>query len=302
MRGSGSQARLIEDFLRREYGVKRVDIEHRSKHAKLHWTHEGSAYSYLCSRNTTSDGHAAIQNARSNIRKMMRGPAFNPVLEEGTVEEMMQDVRERAAKLIAAEQEVIARQAEPAPETAKIWPVLAGAYNASPAAKEPTLNLMFPAGIAKEMPTFEIEAMDPEHWKLTPNGPRKWSMTKGKGARTNITCWGSPPFASIRCDAIQADGEVLVYVPLSQRRPPVRSPHYKRPAFAVPAPRQPQTEEKIAMHQRPVPHPMPPLVEVPPMEFRMRVILEQARELEKTTPYRLIRQDDRLVWQAPVIA
>ncbi len=320
MRGSGSQQRHIEDFLRREYGVRQVRVEQRTKHARLHWDHQGSAYAYTVSRNTTADGYHALKNAKAEIRRMMRGPVFNPVLEEGKMEEAMAVIRDKAiggdwpVHTVPEPAPELPIEPPPAPEPAKVWPVMVSGYRN--ATCSPAIHFIFPAAIADTLPAFSVEQLDPEHWRFRP-GPRPWRSVPWSPngcLRTSITAdSNTEAFRSMPVDAIEADGEVLVFCPLADRVPPMIK-HRPPSKYAVtplkeepmPEPTIPEQrdaiEEKIAMHERPVPHPMPPLVEVPQMEVRMRTVLEQARKLEKHTPYRLVRDGERLVWRAPVIA
>ena len=298
----GSQQRYIEDFLRHDFGVRQVRIENRSKHAKMCWEHDGQTYSYMVSRTPSEMNYHTLQNAKSDIRRMMRGPVFTPVLviEEATVDNLMEDVRERAIEDIAAQPPAPELALEPAPEPeqkapAKTWSVMVSAYRYKHGVQA---QFLFPKDIALTLPTFRIEQLDAEHWKFR-RGTRAWMTVpwaKDRQVRTSsMTMPQTQPHASMRVDAIEVDGEVLLYIPLADRKP--LSPFMGRPTVA---PKKVE-EAKPEPAPVPVPVPVPAPVKLSHIEFRLREALAQVRDLEKLTPYRLAREGDALMWRAPVI-
>lgn len=333
----GSQQRYIEDFLRHDFGVRQVRIENRSKHAKLCWEHDGKTYSYMVSRTPSETNYHTLKNAKSDIRRMMRGPVFNPVLivEEATVDNLMEDVRERAVEEIAAQPPAPELALEPAPESeqkvtapapapAKTWSVTISAYRYKGSGVQ--AQILFPRDILLTLPTFRVEQLDAEHWKFRRGGPRAWTKVpwaKDRQVRTSVAATHPiEPFAAMRADAVEVDGEVLLYVPLAERKPlsstmgrPTVAP--KKVEEAKPEPgRWAREFQKQVEAAKPEPAPPPvtptPAPARPPaiaaleaaslhLEAHLREVLGRVRDIEHLTPYRLWREGDALMWRAPVI-
>ena len=220
------------------------------------------------------------------------------------MEEVMEVIRDKAIggdwPVHTVPEPALPIEPPPAPEPAKVWPVMVSGYrNAS---CSPAIHFIFPAAIAKTLPAFSIEQLDPEHWRFRP-GPRPWRSVPWSPngcLRTSITAGNVEAFRAMPVDAIEADGEVLVFCPLADRVPPTikhRPPSkyaVKPPLKEEPMPEPTIPEQRAAIEEAIAAAKPEPVV-------RMREILHQIREIEAQCPYRLSREGDRLVWHAPVI-
>jgi hypothetical protein len=296
-----AQQAQVEEFLRREYGVRDFRTENGKRHLKLIWQYQGQEFTRWLSYGSHVGHPGDLQLRKAEIRRMMGG---RPKKEGKTMEEQMAAVRERAIEDIATipDEADSSRMPEPdnypEPEPDKpepveappacTWAVKAAAYNLPEG--RPAVHFEFPAVIRQTIPSFRLEQIDAEHWRIRRHGPRRWSTSRsGSGACTTMSS-DCEPFRSVTVEAVEVDGEVLVFVPMSARQP-LRPPHRTMRAVQTPRP-EPQPSE---------PQPAPLLQPERTLEDGMRAVLRYAREIEALSPYRLIRVNDGLSWRAPTI-
>lgn len=229
-------------------------------------------------------------------------------------------------------------QPEPAPETpeipeapedmvetptppARIWEIKVCAYKGQSSAG-PMVWFIFPPDardhIRQTYQRVTLQKLDEEHWQITKGGYRKFSKYDKK-IKLTYTDPGIEPFGSSAAEAVEANGEILIYlakenrVPIAQltgvpKSAPPQPPQMKKPApkpvppirlKADPAPpvdSPPVQHVKVTMQQ-------PMLMTTSTlMEQRMYDIIRQVYDIQELCPYRLvILADGRLVWRAPEI-
>jgi hypothetical protein len=305
----------VAEYLRRTYGAEHTRIESGTRHPKLRFRCGGSEYSYPITREETSGYY------KQDLRRMLGEPPANHKLEDAIMPATQQPVwptiiatmtpppdapeaapspeaAANAAQQATEDLMVEAGNAEPKPKT---WDVKVSAYGRGRGLGGACLWFLFPPDIMKAFKGgVTLEQLDEEHWKVSPGGITKFhSYAYGRHAKLTLTRSDLDPFGSVQADAIESDGEILIYV-AKEGRPPVKPVGSAEPAapVAVPiaAPKGAPATPKAA-----VATPTAPAANAPSMEARMRAILAEARELEAACPYRLVRIEERLVWQAPNI-
>lgn len=215
------------------------------------------------------------------------------------MDELMDEVRERAIEMPENAQRASETLNAHVDTPARTWSVLASAY-LSGGSHRTQVQFVFPAGIADALPTFSVELLDSENWKFRCGGTRGWRAVPWHKdmVRTSVSAGDIEPFSTLSVDAIEADGEVLVYIPLANRRLPEVYKNLRRKQEEMPTMLEPR--DLIENVSEPPPPPEP-VVPVTSLEGRLRGVLQQIREIEAQCPYRLSREGDRVVWQAPVI-
>lgn len=262
-----AQRTQIVEFLRREYGIQHVRAERGAKHLKLTWAYQGREFSHGCSYGSHRGEYRAMANMRAQIRRMMGRPEKEQTM--STIE-VIADAADSSASASASQE---------APREARVWEVKVCAYRAAPAAR-PQLALEFPADVRTTIPVFTVDQIDDEHWRIRSGGVKKWSVTPA-GVRTTVAA-DCDPFRPVIVEAVDVDGEVLIHVPLAIRQEPARR-----------APSRVATVRKM-------PTLMPEAASS--LEYRMRALLQDVREIEEASPYRFTRRPDGgLFWRAPTI-
>lgn len=346
------EERQLADWLRREYGAERFRIVHGGKHRRLWFSLDGQRLSY-----TVSDfaEPRAFKNATAQLRRLL---SPNKRAYVNRTDEPPEEPQAAA---------------EPQPES-RVWQVKLAAYyvRGQPLT---TVWFIFQQAVTERFPTVQIERLDEENWKLSP-GDRVWSRHSNGWVKTSISLREVQPFAITVGEAIETDGEILIYLAQDKRNEPLQySTRYISNVWQPPRPQtdtaigrylgspqfwdtniepaeKPEEEDMLAQSHTeavaaagaaerlfakggkdeleagiariktgatgrvvptpelldeiltPEPEKADPVITTTPMspEDRMRALIREAREIEKLSPYRLIRdQNDRLVWRAPEI-
>lgn len=356
------QKELI-DFIEDQYNVP-VTVENGGKHAKLRWTYDDRNYTYAVTRNRTQPPRA-YANSVADIRRMMGRAAEPPARPHKTMDELMAEVRGRAIEDITpdsnshpaprvdtpseetyvppleSEPEVSTHKPQPQPaptptptRPTRIWQVTVNCYQAH--ASRNVVSMLFPPEIMDTAFSFRVEKLDDEHWRLRPGGVRTFRPYYGPAARLTFVD-DCKPFGRMHVEAVEVDGEILIYVPLNTR-PKVQTDRRlrkkARPATpaeeffsdehggqvewseAVRRQQERETEERETQQLRDQQAQMRDrmledalndrIIQTTSLEDEMRQILRKIRAVEDTTPYRLDFQtraggDRRWIWQAPVI-
>ena len=315
--------RELSDYLRQEYHVNNIRIERGGRHPKLCFAYKGQTFSVPTNSSSDSNGkHSAIRELQS----LLGAPPAKPAKQSRRLEEMMRSLHSSTAAIPHAklDSEAIADAVEnamyppppitvgpaaappptdplsfdPAPAPvpppappAKVWPVRVAAYRSGADARGAVMQFVFDKAVAANYDCVVIEQLDPENWKIVKTGKSRWRFTpfndSGSKVILKVMIPGLLAFTATDTEAVEANGEILVHLPLAGRR---------APAVKYTA----ETVETVAVATRPF---VATVTEstLDSMETRMRAVLLEARAIEAACPYRLIRGDGRLAWTAPVI-
>ena len=205
--------------------------------------------------------------------------------------------RQNGAAAIAADHDPLSFEPAPAPRPeptspTRTWEVQLAAYRSTNTASV-ILQMVFPAEITVMFPGgLDIEQLDPEHWKIARGGDKQFGVYSGRKSIIKYSMRDAEPFGSTPAEAVEANGEILIYLPLTGRRSVTGK---YQPTKAVVAAR---TAPIVAPATAPAVEPAPTPAS---LEARMRAVLLEARAIEALCPYQLIRGDGKLAWAAPVI-
>lgn len=313
--------RELADYIRAGWDVTNIHVEQGGRtHAKLKFHRDDKEYSIVVGN--PSD-HRAIKNCHAHLRKVLGEPASPEPKRVRTMEDMMQE----AVSGIVAEANHRAEERTSAPieikqnpePTTKSWEVRVSAYKTSNGSSDRRVVwFLFPRDVfnSHRWKKMQIEKLDDEHWKLSPGGTHGFVEYENRARVTYMD--NIEPFGSSIGEAVEDDaGGFLVYLAKQARVPvkprpdivPFRAitpPPFKaavKATAATPPPK--RTEEETPQA---IPAPPTPATPAPPPsgiagELRMRSILNNIREIEAMSPYRLTRlEDGRLLWRAPTIS
>jgi len=287
--------RELWDYLR-DYGAENIRIEPGGKHQKLRFDYGGIERSYLTAK-LTSNNHST-QNMKATLRRML-GPSV-PAEEKQPrkLEEMMDELNAHTAAVTYI-------GTPPVAKPSKTWRVWMCGYAAGVSTQ---VYLHFEDGIKQVFPNgVKIERLDDEHWKLSPGGHHR---LYGKSSRVTVSYNDKQikPFGSTKAEAVEADGALLVYLPV-EKRAPVAPPKGSTPwptqvaqptTKPVAMPFNPQQPAPVPAALITKPAPTPPVPAS--LEAQMRDIIRQVQAIEATCPYHLVRlEGGRIQWRAPVI-
>jgi hypothetical protein len=340
------QTRELMDFLRTEYGAEGLRLERGGKHNKLKFRCRGSEYSYVVG--APSDARA-IKNIHAELKRMLGLPAsrkekgYRGFPSEAAYQEHYSDIRNYADELPAMAaysnqeeyiEELVADMAstphistpslpelvspDPSYQAARTWEVKVAAYTGQ-SSKGPVVWFIFPKQasdyIKETYRRVAVERLDEEHWQITNGGSRKFNAYDGDKLKLTYSDADISPFGSSPAEAVEANGEILIFLPTGNRIPIATMSNFHSKPQPQP---QPKPVPPIRLKSDPVqPDPTPPPVQQAKvtiqqpmlmtsstlMEQRMRDLIRQIYDIEDLCPYRLVRlSDGRLSWRAPEIA
>jgi hypothetical protein len=320
-------ARELIEFLRTEYGAEDCFVQGGGKHNKLKFRCHGSEYSYILGE--PSD-FRAIRNIHADLKRKLGEPQSHQrkalSLEE-TID-MVTNTPPPPPKPEytyftpdpdPVEYQKTVVQVTPAGEAtvSKTWEIKVCAYN-NGGTRGPIVWFVFKKSDAQEIQQsysggVHIDKLDEEHWKISPGGKHRF-VSYGKGIKVSRIEPGMTPFGSSPAEAVEVNGEILVYLPKRLPITPMMPPRPSADASAIHTLKQPKPA--------PATPPPPPPINLPPgvqqvkvtvqqpmlmttstlMEQRMRDIVRQVYDIQDLCPYRLvILPDGRLTWRAPDI-
>ena len=309
--------REITAWLRQEYGVQRTWIEPGGKHRRICFDYQGVARTVLMGTGPTIKPQAMV-NRKADLRRELGPPPVPARKEPRTLEKMMEELRQNAATPPPPLEEAL-NDTPPESAASQTWDLRVGAYTSK---YGKTLLFSFPRSIMKKFPAgIKIEKLDEENWKFASGKGPKFVPYYGdrvKISHYDPTC---PVFGSSPGEAVESDGDVLVYCPIATRMatakptPWIKTAEGMRPENPAPLPiTTPTPLQKVSpMPQQPLlseppasPPEPPPAIIVEPvagnLEARMRAVIAEVKSIEAACPYHLARlESGRIVWRAPVI-
>jgi hypothetical protein len=280
--------RELWDYLK-DYGASNIHIEGGSKHQKLLFEYGGLERSLIVAHKPSTDHHA-MENTKQALKRMLGPPIPLEEKQPRKLEEMMAEINTTVAPFTYVGTPPVAD-----PPKSKTWNVWVCGYEHRGVStqvyfhfEDSRVEELFPYGL-------KIERLDDEHWKLIRSTTRQRSrFGKKKGSRSTVSCLDklTKPFGSTLTEAIEADGAILVYLPVNKRAPvaPLGVTQPTTKAVAAPAP--------AALTAK-----LPVRASIPvTLEEELRDIIRRIQAVEGTCPYHLVRlESGRLQWRAPII-
>lgn len=313
-----SHRRELTGFLRREYNITHVEFDGSTgKHNKLRFNYLGRDYSLPISRGSS---HArGLFNLKADIKRMLTNDqlkdAGNLPITSEELERKIDDMLNGhdhpyqptyAPPVDTSQPELVGFTPLPEVEVGseitteiqvgRSWPVTVSAYQQH-RTRMCVVHFLLPLDAAK---TFSdghasIEQIDPENWRITPGGSQPLVQ---RGRKQRVSYYTQvEPFAATLAEAVEVDGDILIYLPMENRMPPATSNRAETPTHTAalsptsnyPANGQDRQEEGQETGELVI------------NAERMREVLHQIRAIENACPYRLKRVEGRVVWQAPTI-
>jgi len=282
--------RELRDYLA-DYGASNIHMEPGGKHNKIQFEYGGLQRSYIVARSASTDHHA-VENIKADLKRMLRPPVPIAEKQPRKLEEMMAELNQTTASV---------KYTPPVTKPSKVWqPVRLSAYHYMDKQYKHSnvLYFVFPREILAAHPEgMKIESLDSEHWKITRGGHSHFREYGGSSTRITFADPNTAaPFGSTEAEAIEADGAILVYLPL-EGRAPIASPKTSKPwpTQAALTPLAAENLRPIAATALTIPVPAN-------LEQEMRDIKRRILAVEATCPYRLVRlEGGRIQWRAPII-
>jgi hypothetical protein len=290
MRRPLKHEREIMDFLRQEFDINDITIKDGGKHAKLHFSYEGKEHIRIVGHR---HDHRTIKNVQSELRRSLEPP--KPM--ENLVENLVDKLNSSTAMVLNEKiMEHLPTTPTKTKEARTIWPVKVSAYEGA------QVWFLFPKELKQSFSgRYTVERLDDENWRISPGGSTQFrDYHQGNSIKLSYHDTGVAKFRTSLAEAIESDGELLVYLPL-KNRVPFSSPIVTQPTSSIIL-----KEETSIVTPTPVENLVSlkttdAKVEPPSMEERMRTLVRQVREIEALCPYRLVRENGRIFWQAPTI-
>jgi len=267
--------RELYDYLK-DYGATNIHLEPGAKHQKICFYFGGLERSYLVAHKPSTDHHA-IENTKATLRRMLGPPVLAEEKQPRKLEEMMNELNQSVT--------YIGTPPVPnPPKPSKNWKVWVCGYKFKDTTQ---LFFYFRHGIEQLFPNgVSCKQLDAEHWKLTNGGRSKFHRANAR-MKVCFNVQGVELFGSTIAEAVEADGAILVYLPMAKR-----------------AKVQPHGQVVRWDFTKPTPKPAQAALTTPPasLENQMRDIIRQIQAIEATCPYHLVRlEGGRIQWRAPVI-
>jgi hypothetical protein len=329
-------ARELTEFLRNEYGADRFEMQPGGKHPKLKFRCHGSEYSYVVG--SPSDVRA-IKNIEADLKRILGPPhsAKSKSLapqEEKEVGQIIKDHQQEETPMTATPDQKLHPKpmsaspvSDPAPTSiaspepaqaapaARTWEIKVCAYRSGKQNKWPVVWFMFP----KEATPFiqatfpggvTVDRLDDEHWKLTASGNNKFTHYQNNRLKLTYTDRQLEPFGSSDAEAVEANGEFLIFMAKTNRKPIISPIPYPKPKPVPPI--------RLKVDPQPDPPPVQQINPPPPvqqikvtvqqpmlmttstlMEQRMLDIIRQIYDIQELCPYKIVvLPDGRIVWRA----